>query len=99
MGRPERFERVTFAFGGLLHYAANFGIGLSINRKNRVLRLPDLTLPRIACRSRDSIEVGNEIWNSCKESRLLAARYKIALPLQWVMRCSATIGLGVLGAP
>ena len=76
MGRPERFERVTFAFGGLLHYAANFGIGLSINRKNRVLRLPDLTLPRIACRSRDSIEVGDEIWNSRKESRLLAAGYK-----------------------
>jgi hypothetical protein len=80
MARPERFERVTFAFGGLLHYAANFGIGLSINRKNRVLRLPDY-LPRIACASRDSIEVGDEIWNPCKESRLLAARYKIALPL------------------
>jgi len=28
------------------HYAASFGIGLSTNRKNRVLRVPDLNLPR-----------------------------------------------------
>ena len=43
LAHPTRFERVTFAFGGLphWHYAANFGIGLSTNRKNRVLRVPD----------------------------------------------------------
>jgi hypothetical protein len=39
---------VTFAFGGLphWHYAASFGIGLSTNRKNRVLRVEDLNLRR-----------------------------------------------------
>ena len=42
VARPTRFERVTFAFGGLTHehYAASFGMGLSNNRKNRVLRVP-----------------------------------------------------------
>ena len=50
MAHPTRFERVAFAFGGLTrwHYAASFGIGLSTNRKNRVLRVRDLNLWRTA---------------------------------------------------
>lgn len=46
MAHPTQFERVASTFGGQRSsYAANRGIVLSINRKNRVLRARE-TIPR-----------------------------------------------------
>jgi hypothetical protein len=51
------------------------GEGARLLRKRRI----ELT-PALRRDQGDSIDVGDEIWSSCKESGLLAARYKIALP-------------------
>ena len=44
--------RPGFLFTDHWHYAASFGIGLSTNRKKRVLRVRDLNLwPQRPCRT------------------------------------------------